>query len=327
MPFRSAREVVEEARERRAAGEDGLAHASGPRSHSEVVAPNQQSRAGVRLVADHGDPPRARDHVLPGADLRAGVDPGSPAPKTSAESTRRSRRSVNPASRCSYDAAPAGGSKRSTSRTRHRIVPRSTSGSGMWTRTSAVGSSLGPMSSSRVVPAAMGGGRREDVAGRGTREGDRRAEHVGGGDPERGVDAERLLRQRRAGRRRSDEHRPAADVHRDRLVRADARVDHPQEHGVLGNVDAVGQEQRPERDVHRRDAVRQVDDPDGRDRRDHAVTDADEVVLQAEVGQEEDRSGHWTGRVRPLRGGRRAPPGGRGRSRGTRRGAGGTATT
>ena len=80
-------------------------------------------------------------------------------------------------------------------------------------------------------------------------------------------------------------------------VGADARIDDAEHDGVGGRVgDGVGEEDRAEHDVHRRNAMGQVHDAGVRsDPRDHAVTDADELVLETEIRQEQDRAGHWIG--------------------------------
>src|SRR5690606_10134911 len=77
------------------------------------------------------------------------------------------------------------------------------------------------------------------------------------------------------------EHRHAV-AHLDRdgtAVAADARVDHRQHHPGAEVLRAAGEEQAPGPHVVGGDVVGEVDDPDaGRDRPDHRVDDADELV-------------------------------------------------
>ena len=93
---------------------------------------------------------------------------------------------------------------------------------------------------------------------------------------------------------RPDMNAARAVAQRERAPRAaDARVDDRKMHALGHERQRVRERQRTLQDGLRRDAVRDVDDLDiGRDPFDHAVTGADEIVLQAEVRQERDEARH-----------------------------------
>jgi hypothetical protein len=106
--------------------------------------------------------------------------------------------------------------------------------------------------------------------------------------------AETLPRDREQPVVRPDHEGARGRLQREReALAADAGIDDGKVHRLLGHVrNGAAQRERPRGDVLTQDRVRQVDHVHvGRDSRDHAVTDADELVVEAVVREEHDGFG------------------------------------